>query len=199
MDPLWNNIFRKKHDEDSLAFFLHNLPMFSELNGRELNLLEKMVHVRNYSAEETIFEEGDPGTGMYMIRSGAVSIYAKTPEGEDQELAILGAGDFFGETTLTAPAPRTATARTSEKSELIGLFRADLLEMVERQPTMTSRILIGLTRIISERLQPASMEIRNLNNRLDGHVPTETVETRKLSHTFVGHGPGARFCLLFWY
>ncbi len=177
MDPLWNNIFRKKHDEDSLAYFFHNLPMFSELNGRELSLLEKMVHLRNYRAAETVFEEGDPGTGMYMIRSGAVGIYTKTADGDDEELAMLGPGDFFGETTLTAPAPRTATARTTEQSELVGLFRADLLEMIERQPAMISRILIGLTKIISERLQTASMEIRNLNNRLDEHIPTETVET----------------------
>ncbi len=177
MDPLWNNIFRKKHDENSLAYFLNNLPMFSELNGRELNLLEKMVHVRNYRPSETVFEEGDPGTGMYMIRSGSVGIFIKNLQGEDEELATLGPGDFFGETTLTAPAPRTATARTHEQTELVGLFRADLLEMVERYPTMISRILIGLTRIISERLQTASMEIRTLKSRLDEQLPTETVET----------------------
>ena len=177
MDPLWNNIFRKKHDEDSLAYFLNNLPMFAELNGRELNLLEKMVHVRNYRAAELVFEEGDPGTGMYMIRSGGVSIYAKNQQGTEEDLAALGPGDFFGETTLTAPAPRSASARTTEQTELIGLFRADLLEMVERQPTLTSRILIGLTRIISERLQTASLEIRNLNKRLSEQLPTETVET----------------------
>lgn len=177
MDPLWNNIFRKKHDESTLAYFLNNLPMFSELNGRELNLLEKMVHVRNYRPAETVFEEGDPGTGMYMIRSGSVGIFVKNPQGEDEELATLGPGDFFGETTLTAPAPRTATARTHEQTELVGLFRADLLEMVERYPTMISRILIGLTRIISERLQTASMEIRALKSRLDEQLPTETVET----------------------
>jgi len=177
MDPLWNNIFRKKHDEDSLAYFLNNLPMFAELNGRELNVLEKMVHVRNYGVSEIVFEEGDPGTGMYMIRSGGVSILAKNRQGTDDELALLGPGDFFGETTLTAPAPRSATARTTEQTELIGLFRADLLEMVERQPTLTSRILIGLTRIVSERLQTASLEIRNLNKRLSEQLPTETVET----------------------
>lgn len=177
MDPLWNNIFRKKHDENTLAYFLNNLPMFSELNGRELNLLEKMVHVRNYRPAETVFEEGDPGTGMYMIRSGSVGIFVKNPQGEDEELATLGPGDFFGETTLTAPAPRTATARTHEQTELVGLFRADLLEMVERYPTMISRILIGLTRIISERLQTASMEIRTLKSRLDEQLPTETIET----------------------
>ena len=177
MDPLWNNIFRKKHDEDSLAYFLNNLPMFAELNGRELNVLEKMVHVRNYGVSEVVFEEGDPGTGMYMIRSGGVSILAKNQQGTDDELALLGPGDFFGETTLTAPAPRSATARTTEQTELIGLFRADLLELIERQPTLTSRILIGLTRIVSERLQTASQEIRNLNKLIGEQVPTEIVET----------------------
>lgn len=176
MDPLWNNIFRKRQDEDSLVYFLSNLPMFSELNGRELNVLERMVHQRNYRELEVVFEEGDPGTGMYMIRSGGVSITAKHAQGEE-ELARLGPGDFFGETTLTAPAPRSATARTTEKSELIGLFRADLIEMVERQPTLTSRILIGLTRIVSERLQTASLEIRNLNKRLGEQTLPDSVET----------------------
>ena len=176
MDPLWDNIFRKKRDEDSLAYFLNNLPMFGELNGRELNVLEKMVHLRSYRAFETIFEEGDPGTGMYMIRSGGVSIYIKSPQGEE-ELAVLGPGDFFGETTLTAPTPRSASARTNQQSELVGLFRSDLLDMIERQPTMTSRVLIGLTRIVSERLQTASSEIRQLNKRIGEQVPPETVET----------------------
>jgi CRP-like cAMP-binding protein len=114
---------------------------------------------------------------MYMIRSGGVSILAKNQQGTDDELALLGPGDFFGETTLTAPAPRSATARTTEQTELIGLFRADLLELVERQPTLTSRILIGLTRIVSERLQTASQEIRNLNKLIGEQLPTEIVET----------------------
>ena len=178
MDPLWNNIFRKRHDEDSLANFLNNLPMFSELNGRELAVLEKIVHLRNYDPFETVFEENDPGTGMYMIRSGTVNIFIKTPQGDEEELATLGPGDFFGETTLTAPAPRSASARTTEKTELVGLFRADLLDLVERQPTLTSRVLIGLTRIVSERLQTASMEIRNLNRQLGQDLTAaETVET----------------------
>lgn len=177
MDPLWNNIFRKRLDKDSLAYFLNHLPMFSELNGRELSLLEKMVHQRSYRAGETVFEEGDPGTGMYMIRSGSVGIYVQGPQGSEEQVVVLGPGDFFGETTLTAPAPRSASARTAETSELIGLFRSDLLDMVERQPTMISRILIGLTRIVSERLQNASQEIRSLNRRLGAHQSSETVET----------------------
>ena len=186
MDPLWTNIFRKKLDEDSLAYFLKHLPIFLELSPRALAILEAVVHVRNYNDNETIFEEGDPGSGMYMIRSGMVKIYAKGQiyskdqkgtEGAENELARLGPGDFFGETTLTAPAPRSASARTTETTELVGLFRADLLELAERHPAVSSSILLGLTKVVSERLQAASLEIRRLQSQTGEHISPENVET----------------------
>src|SRR5210317_2219597 len=101
MDPLWTNIFRKKLDEDSLAHFLNHLPIFSELSPRALRILENVVHVRSYKANETVFEEGDPGSGMYMIRTGSVKIYARDENDAEDELARLSSGDFFGEATLT--------------------------------------------------------------------------------------------------
>jgi len=177
MDPLWSNIFHKKLDEESLAYFLKHLPIFSELTPRSLAILENIVHVRNYKSNETVFEEGDPGSGMYMIRSGMVKIYAIGKNGAEEELAILGPGDFFGETTLTAPAPRTASARTLENSELVGLFRADILELAERKPAVSSNIFLGLTRVVSERLQAASMEIRRLQNQRGEDISPENVET----------------------
>lgn len=170
MDPLWSNIFRKKPDEDSLAYFLKHLAIFSELTPGELKLLEEITHKRSYRANETIFEEGDPGTGMYMIRSGSVTIYAKDALGQDYELTRLASGDFFGETTLTAPAPRSATARTNEQSELIGFFRSDLLGLTETKPAVANSVLLGLTRVVSERLQAASLEIRRLHQQ-GGHPP----------------------------
>jgi CRP-like cAMP-binding protein len=177
MDPLWNNIFRKKLDEESLAFFLKHLPIFSELSPRALSSLENIVHVRNYKAHETIFEVGDPGSGMYMIRSGSVQIYAADPNGVEEELARLTQGDFFGETTLTAPAPRSASARTLETTELVGLFRADIIELAERNPSVSSSILLGLTRVVSERLQAASHEIRRLRNQASVQISPENIET----------------------
>lgn len=177
MDPLWTNIFHKKLDEDSLAYFLKHLPIFSELTPRSLAILEDIVHIRNYKANETIFEEGDPGSGMYMIRSGMVKIYAGQQNGKEDELATLIPGDFFGETTLTAPAPRTASARTLESTELVGLFRADILELAERKPAVSSNVFLGLTRVVSERLQAASLEIRRLQNQRGEETSPENIET----------------------
>ncbi|WP_291315879.1 cyclic nucleotide-binding domain-containing protein [Desulfuromonas sp.] len=162
MNPLWSNIFRKKAEEDSLAHFLGAVPVFSELVGRDLVFLEGLVHNRHYSPREAVFEEGDPGSGMYVIRTGRVEIFVRREGGREETLALLGPGDFFGETTLTAPATRTAAARTLDATELVGLFRADLLETAQKHPGLANRILLGLTRIVSERLQAAGQEVLRL-------------------------------------
>ncbi len=177
MDPIWSNIFRKTPEQDSLAYFLSNLPLFSELSAKEISLLENLVHLRNYRAHEIIFEDGDPGSGMYMIRSGSIQIFSRTPQGEEEDLARLGPGDFFGETTLTAPVQRSASARTLEATELVGLFRSDLQEAAEENPRAASHILFGLTRVVSERLQAASIEIRRLQRMLGEDAAPETIET----------------------
>ncbi len=171
MNPLWSNIFRKKTEEDSLSHFLRNLAVFADLGRRELSFIEKLVHPRHYSPAETIFEDGDPGTGMYAIRSGRVSIFVRKPDGQKEQLALLGPGDFFGESTLLAPSRRTASARTLENTELIGLFRADLLEATQKHPIVTNTILIGLARTLSERLQAAEIEIRQLRTAAAQAVP----------------------------
>jgi len=162
MNPLWSNIFRKKTDEESLSYFLGKVPIFADLGTRELASLEELVHPRHYDPRETVFEEGDPGSGMYLVRTGHIQIFLRQSDGSEEELALLCPGDFFGETTLAAPAPRTASARSLDHSELLGLFRADLLATTQKYPTVANKILMGLTRVVSERLQAAGLEIRRL-------------------------------------
>jgi CRP-like cAMP-binding protein len=169
--PLWDNIFRRKADEESVARFLSSVPVFAELRDRDFALLEPLVHLRRYKPQEIVFAEGDPGSGVYVIRSGRVQIFTLSGEGQEEELTVLGGGDFFGETTLTAPASRTASARALETTELIGLFRADLLELAQKQPALANRILLGLTRVVSERLQAAAHEVRRLRAALEAPLP----------------------------
>jgi CRP-like cAMP-binding protein len=64
-----------------------------------------------------------------------------------------------------------------EATELVGLFRADILELAERKPSISSSILLGLTRIVSERLQAASQEIRRLRKLTGEQVSRENIET----------------------
>ena len=166
MNSLWESIFRSKTEEETLSGFLAKIPVFSELGKRDLNYLENLVHVRNYKAQETVFEQGDPGSGLYIIRSGGVTIFTRDGHDHEEELTTLGPGDFFGETTLASPAPRTVSARTTESSELLGLFRSDLLATSDKHPEIANRILFGLTKMISERMQTATLQLRNMQQRL---------------------------------
>ncbi len=175
MNPFWSNIFRSAGYKDSLAYFLSTVPVFSKLKTRDLSYLEKMVHVRNYQADEIVFDEGDIGSGMYSIRSGKVLIYTKDAHGNEIELAVLEPGDFFGEVALTASRPRTASARTLEQTVLVGLFRADMLEAVRKHPAVASQILLGLTRVISDRLHQSDNQLQELKKK--HHVPDQ--ETAK--------------------
>lgn len=173
MDPLWSNIFRKKPEEESLAYFLSTIPMFADLSPRELRFLERIVHQRHFDAEEMVFAEGDPGTGLYVIRTGKIRIYSHNNLGRSEQLALLSVGDFFGESTLTNPANRSASARTLEQSELIGLFRADLLEITQKYPGMANKILIGLTRLLGERLQAVGNQLQAQREQISRLVTRE--------------------------
>lgn len=162
VNPFWSNIFRGSGYEETLAYFLGTVPIFNKLKKRELNFLESIVHVRNYKANETVFEEGDIGSGMYAIRSGQVQVYTRDDNGRESEQALLEPGDFFGEVALTASRPRIASARTTETTVLIGLFRSDMLEAIRKYPVISSKILLGLTRVISDRLQQSHLQVNEL-------------------------------------
>ncbi len=165
MNPLWQNIFRNRSHENTLSYFLSTIPIFKKLEKRELAILENTVHVRNYAPDEVIFNEGDIGSGMYLIRSGKVQIYKLDDLAQEQEIASLEAGDFFGEVALTASRPRNAAARTTEATVLVGLFRSDFMETIRRHPIPAAKILMALNRVISDRLLQCSLQLDELKQQ----------------------------------
>ncbi len=165
MNPFWQNIFRNRGHENTLSYFLSTFPLFNKLDKRELTLVENTVHVRNYAPDELIFNEGDIGSGMYLIRSGKVQIYKLDELGQERELAYLEADDFFGEVALTASRARNAGARTTEATVLVGIFRSDFLDLVRRHPVAAAKILLGLNRVVSDRLMQCSDQLDELQQQ----------------------------------
>lgn len=67
---LWSNIFKAESDEQKILDLLRKFPAFTDLKKRELKMIRKLVHVREYLPNEIIFYEGDPGVSMFIIESG---------------------------------------------------------------------------------------------------------------------------------
>src|SRR5204863_2521473 len=88
-----------------LSFSVHCRPMvvlktnklFSGMLAAELQALEQTAQLKTYKAGRNIFQEGDPGDGLYIIVEGKVQITCLVGQDQRRVLSRLGAGGFFGE------------------------------------------------------------------------------------------------------
>jgi CRP-like cAMP-binding protein len=103
--------------------------------------------IRNYPKETMIFSEGERGEDLFIIKSGSVKI-VKIVDNSEVLLAILKAGDMFGEMALLESKPRTACAVAHEDCQLMVVNRANFGEMIKTQPQLIAR----LTTLLSERI-----------------------------------------------
>ncbi|HPC36565.1 MAG TPA: cyclic nucleotide-binding domain-containing protein [Candidatus Marinimicrobia bacterium] len=166
-NPLWENIsFKKKSELSDIMQILSNVPIFSDLDSKELSELEKIVYHRKYKKGEPIFRMGDPGLGMYIIVNGAVEIVEEPENGEIAKLAELGKGAFFGDLALLDEEPRSASAIAMVDSDIIGFFRPDLMDLVYRKPRMGIKILWALSRVVGERLRKTNEQLTNLQREM---------------------------------
>ena len=168
MNFLWDNFFRKNKQGNELQTAIKDNVLFQDLSGRELALVENIVHFRRYHAGETIFRRGDVGAGMYVIVRGRVEIFVSDPLAESDEnrqvfIAQLVAGDFFGELSLVEEnGRRTASALAREDTHLIGFFKPDLLQILERSPSTGIKIVFRLAEVLGARLKETTNKVSEL-------------------------------------
>jgi CRP-like cAMP-binding protein len=101
------------------AQLLDGSPIFEDLPEDVLSDLAGRVSLRRLPAGKPIFRQGDRPDAFYVVRSGAIQIVDEDPEtGKERVIRTLVRGDTFGELGLIDGAPRSATARPMEDSEL---------------------------------------------------------------------------------
>jgi len=159
LQSLWINPFSKSRQSvDSDHSFLSTVDVFESLNDRQIKKIMTMLHIRHYESGELIFRQGDPGVGMYIIRSGCVDVYHEYVDLTRKKIAVLSEGDFFGEMSLLNDAPRSATSVSTHESTLFGLFKPDLLEIMDEDPSLGLKFIYRVAQIIAERLRITTLE-----------------------------------------
>ncbi len=83
---------------------------------------------------QTLFEKGDPGDRLFIVREGKVELFIRTVAGEKIVLTVAEQGDLFGEISVLDHSPRTATAVALEDTEIIVLRRENLLSFFQKRP-----------------------------------------------------------------
>lgn len=107
-----------------------------------------------------LFRDGEYGDTMYVIQSGRVRIF-KEVKGDQKTLAILGAGEFFGEMAILNDKPRTASAEVVEEAKLLIIEAKTFGTMV----VSNTEIAVRLIRKLARRLDNANELIDILMHR----------------------------------
>ena len=139
------------NDEDLRRQDLEHLrrsPLFSELSEEQLAHLASRVQHREYSAGDKICREGEPGNALFIVQSGEVKIAVASPTGPEIILALLDAGDTFGELALLDGSRRCASAVTLVPTKALVIYRDDFLQLIESDPEVNRAVLASLAQMV---------------------------------------------------
>lgn len=98
---------------------------------------------REFAAGTVLFEEGEPGDHMYIVVSGEVELRRQVGDAE-RVLAVLPAGEFFGEMAILNGRPRSATAVVRSAARLFVIDGTTFEAMLRARPEIALRIIKAL-------------------------------------------------------
>ena len=110
---------------EGAAELLKRVPIFSDLDDKELGRIASTMKQRTFQAGDTVTTEGQGGVGFFVIEEGRATV-----ESRSAVVRELGSGDFFGEIALLRDVPRTATVRALTPLRLLALDRSTFIDTV---------------------------------------------------------------------
>ena len=137
---------------------LAGIELLSGLDRKELKKLRDFLHLRKYSAGDTVFAEGDPGLGIYMIIKGSVNI-AKNEQGRVNIVDKIGPGEACGFQALLEKDYRDISAEAAEDSEIVVIFRPDVEHVFKTDPAIGVKLLLNLAGIMEKKIKKLNAEL----------------------------------------
>ncbi len=137
---------------------LKNIPIFSSLSEMHLEELSKIMLEKTYRKNQVIFDQGDPGNSLIVIKSGLVKISLVDSNNHEFIIKTFSVNDFFGEMSLLDGGSRSATATAVEDTQALIIFRENFISLIQKTPSMT----LGMLTELSSRLRTTTENISNL-------------------------------------
>jgi CRP/FNR family cyclic AMP-dependent transcriptional regulator len=135
--------------------FLSTVAILGGLPDRVLNRVVELARVLRLPAGGEAFAEGDPASGMFVVREGELEICKRGRSGDEFCLAILKPGDCVGEMSLIDIQNRSATARAVVPSALYVLDHAVIASLYHTDLEVYTLFMLNIAREISRRLRCA--------------------------------------------
>jgi CRP/FNR family cyclic AMP-dependent transcriptional regulator len=118
---------------------LRKVPLFADLDDKELKQIASSMRERRYSAGDTMTSEGSGGAGFFVVEEGQADVNVG---GETK--GSIGPGDYFGEIALINESPRTATLTAKTDMVCYGMTPWDFRPLVESNSAIAWKLLTAM-------------------------------------------------------
>lgn len=155
---------------DTLVERLKRITLFSDIreNQEYMGKLLEVSTMRSFKAGDRIIEEGDLGSGMYILNKGAVTIRKRTRSGDTYTVVNLKAEEnvFFGELALIDDDRRSATVVARMDSECLEITKDAFMKLGNEHPALGLPITREIARILAARLRKTNEDMMTIFDAL---------------------------------
>jgi CRP-like cAMP-binding protein len=124
---------------------LKRVPLFAELNGRQLEKLGAQFRERTFQPGTSVVQEGTmSGVGFFVITEGEAEVSVR-----GKNVGTLSAGDHFGEVALVSEAERMATVTALTQLRCLEIPFWDFREFALQNPDVTWKLLQHVVEVLS--------------------------------------------------
>jgi CRP/FNR family cyclic AMP-dependent transcriptional regulator len=134
------------------AQFLSRTPLFAKLSAQECSMLAVYLEAKLLAKSHSLFQQGDFGDAMYIVKTGVLEIYKNDVFGSVR-VAEVRPGGLVGEMALVENKPRSANVRASEDSKLLVLSRSAYADLKKVHPQVATKFQDELLLLLSGRLR----------------------------------------------
>jgi CRP-like cAMP-binding protein len=134
---------------------LRQFKIFAELDVADLDAIARVAYVREFDAGEELITEGAPADQLYLFLTGKAVVKVWVPDGRQVTIDELGPGEVLGWGAVMEPHIYTASAWTTEPSELVIVRGDDLRELFESNKQLGYQVCKGIGEVMSTRFGQA--------------------------------------------
>jgi len=138
-------------DIENVLPILNKIAIFGGLDEKQLYTIFRLLEVEYYRKGEFVFRQGESPSHIRIIRSGRVRL-VEIVEGVPLEFFEFVTGDCFGETSVIAILPHTASALAMEDTELLVIPRKELFGLYDSDPKLFGMLILNIAREACRRL-----------------------------------------------
>ena len=156
---------------------LKRISYFAPLTESELRQIRPQIQEKKIAKGEILFSEGEECRALFYVSSGRVKIVKISPEGKEQILRIMEAGETFNEVPIFDGGPNPSSAQALEDSVLLSVSRESMQDLVTRYPAVSAAVI----RTFAEKLRYLTRMVEDFSFR--------SVTARLAKHLLEASGP----------